>query len=106
MVKRFAEKYDGISCEENYHEALMADLDWERFPNLGYTANFRECLSRANSQENYDKFIYSGFHILLKDEIRSVDETMQVLEKYLKLWLLFYTTLNLSEGFIITICAT
>ena len=42
MVKRLAEKYDGIACEENYHEALMDDLDWNEFPNLGYTANLKD----------------------------------------------------------------
>ena len=191
MVKRLAEKYDGIACEENYHEALMDNLDWNEFPNLGYTvnlkdwaefirrtpdeyarwieggaregeilelriledlvrttdkkifvdtnisletlkrisdrdhvmimladpqisvsrffdrpdsekqflyqlllkekdpeaaiANFRECLAKVNSQENYDKFLHSGFQVLLRDENRSIEETMQVVEKCLKL---------------------
>jgi hypothetical protein len=191
MVKRLAEKHDGIACEENYHEALMDNLDWDEFPNLGYTANltewaefirrtpeeyadwiagtskeceilelrildelvkttdkkifvdtnisletlnrisdkdhvmimladptisvsrffdrpdsekqflyqlllqekdpdaaianFRECLSRVNSQENYNMFLHSGFHLLQKDESRSIEETMQIVEKYLKL---------------------
>ena len=173
MVKRLAEKYDGIACEENYHESLMGGLDWNEFPNLGYTANlkdwadfirrtpdeyakwiedvakeceilelriledlvkttdkkifvdtnisletlgkitdkdhvlimladpsisvsrfffffysekqFRACLEKVNSQENYDKFLHSGFQILLKDESRSIDETMQMVELYLKL---------------------
>ena len=191
MVKRLAEKYDGIACEENYHEALMDDLDWNEFPNLGYTANlkdwaefirrtpdeyakwiedvakeceilelrileelvkstdkkifvdtnisletlweisdkdhvmimladpqisvsrffdrpdsekqflyqlllkeknpdaaianFRACLEKVNSQENYNKFLNSGFSVLLKDESRSIGETRQVVEKYLKL---------------------
>ena len=191
MVKRLAEKYDGIACEENYHEALMDNLDWNEFPNLGYTvnlkdwaefirrtpdeyarwieggaregeilelriledlvrttdkkifvdtnisletlkrisdrdhvmimladpqisvsrffdrpdsekqflyqlllkekdpeaaiANFRECLAKVNSQENYDRFLHSGFQVLLRDENRSIEETMQVVEKCLKL---------------------
>lgn len=42
MVKRLAEKYNGIACEENYHEALMGNLDWNEFPNLGYTANIED----------------------------------------------------------------
>ena len=191
MVKRLAEKYNGIACEENYHEALMDNLDWNEFPNLEYTANlkdwaefirrtpdeyagwidgvakeceilelriledlvrttdkkifvdtnisletlgkisdkdhvmimladpkisvsrffdrpdsekqflyqlllkeknpdaaianFRECLSKVNSQENYDKFLCSGFNVLLKDESRSIEDTMQMVENYLKL---------------------
>lgn len=191
MVKRLAEKYNGIACEENYHEALMGNLDWNEFPNLGYTANiedwadfirrtpdeyagwiegvakeceilelriledlvkttdkkifvdtnicletlrrisdinhvmimladphisvsrffdrpdsekqflyqlllnekdpeaaianFRECLSKVNSQENYDMFLNSGFQVLLKDENRNIDETMEIVEKYLGL---------------------
>ena len=191
MVKRLAEKYDGIACEENYHESLMDGLDWNEFPNLGYTANlkdwakfirrtpdeyarwiedvtkeceilelrilkelvkttdkkifvdtnisletlrkisdkdhvmimladpqisvsrffdrpdsekqflyqlllkekkpdaaianFRACLEKVNSQENYNKFLNSGFSVLLKDESRSIEETTHVVEKYLKL---------------------
>lgn len=191
MVKRLAEKYDGITCEENYHEALMDNLDWNEFPNLGYTANlkdwaefirrtpdeysrwvagvskeceilelrilekmiattdkpifadtnisletlreisdnnhvmimladpqisvsrffdrpdkekqflyqlllkeenpeaaianFRACLSEVNSKEKYEMFLQSGFHVLLKDENRSIEETMKIVEKYLKL---------------------
>ena len=42
MVKRLAEKYDGTACEENYHESLMGGLDWNEFPNLGYTANLKD----------------------------------------------------------------
>lgn len=191
MVKRLAEKYEGIACEENFHESLMDSLDWDEFSNLGYTANlkdwaefirrtpdeyarwidgvakeceilelrileelvrttdkkifvdtnisldtlkkisdidhvmimladpqisvsrffdrpdrekqflyqlllkennpeaamanFRECLAKVNSQENYDKFLHSGFHVLLKEEDRSIGETLQMVEKYLKL---------------------
>ena len=191
MVKRLAEKYDGIACEENYHEALMDNLDWNEFPNLGYTANlrdwaefirrtpdeysrwvagvskeceilelrilekmiattdkpifvdtnisletlreisdnnhvmimladpqisvsrffdrpdkekqflyqlllkeenpeaaianFRACLSEVNSKEKYEMFLQSGFQVLLKDENRSIEETMKIVEKYLKL---------------------
>ena len=191
MVKRLAEKYDGIACEENYHEALMDNLDWNEFSNLGYTANlkdwaefirrtpdeysrwvagvskeceilelrilekmiattdkpifvdtnisletlreisdnnhvmimladpqisvsrffdrpdkekqflyqlllkeenpeaaianFRACLSEVNSKEKYEMFLQSGFQVLLKDENRSIEETMKIVEKYLKL---------------------
>ena len=191
MVKRLAQKHNGIACEENYHESLMDNLDWNEFPNLGYTANlkdwadfirrtpdeyargieggakegeilelrileelvrttdkkifvdtnisletlkrisdrdhvmimladpqvsvsrffdrpdsekqflyqlllkekdpeaaianFRKCLEKVNSQENYNKFLHSGFQVLLRDESRSIEETMQMVEKCLKL---------------------
>ena len=191
MVKRLAEKYDGIACEENYHEALMDNLDWNEFPNLGYTANltdwaefvrrtpdeyarwvedvakeceilelrmledlvkttdkkifvdtnisletlkeisdkdhvmimladpqisvsrffdrpdsekqflyqlllkeknpdaaianFRACLEKINSQEKYDKFLSSGFRVLLKDESRTIEETIRLVENCLQL---------------------
>lgn len=191
MVKRLAEKYKGIACEENYHEAMMEQLNYDEFPNLAYTkrltdwaefirrtpdeyehwidgvsreceilelkileelagkteqkifvdtnisietlkkisdenhvmimladpaisvtqffdrpdsekqflyqlllkeedsdaaiANFRECLARINSQERYDKFLHSGFPVVVRDEGRSIEDTMRIVEKYLKL---------------------
>lgn len=37
MVKLLSEKYQGIMCGENYHNALLDGLDKEEFPNLTYT---------------------------------------------------------------------
>lgn len=191
MVKYLAEKYDGIACEENYHESLMGNLSSEEFPCLTYTqnmvdwadfvrrtpeeyekwirgtareceilelriladlvtrtdkkifvdtnisietlrqisdedhvvimladpqisvsrfferpdkekqfiyqlllaekdpeaaiANFRECLSRVNSMENYNAMALSGFHVVNRDENRSIDETAKIVESYLRL---------------------
>ena len=48
-------------------------------------ANFRECLARINSQERYDKFLHSGFPVVIRDESRSIEDTMRIVEKYLKL---------------------
>ena len=187
MVKRLAEKHNGIACRENYHEELMDDrLDPEEFPCLCYTrdlqdwhhfirrtpdeyeawvdgaaaeceklelqildrlteqgkpvfvdtnisletlaqmtdrqhvlimladpeisvrrfferpdkekqflyqlmleeaepekalANFRECLKRINSQERYDRFLHSGFPVILRDENRSVEQTLAMAEE-------------------------
>ena len=47
--------------------------------------NFKECLKRVNSKENYDKFLKSGFNVLLKDNNRSVDETLEIVKKMFKL---------------------
>lgn len=190
LVKRLAEKHGGIACEENYHDRLMQDLDWNEFPCLGYTVrlqdwhdfvrrtpdeyeawingvakeceilelrilkelakdgrpvfvdtnicletlrsisdrdhvlimladpdisvrrfferpdrekqflyqllmeeedpaaameNFRRCLARVNSQENYNAFLHSGFRVLLRDENRSIEETVALAEKELGL---------------------
>ena len=43
--------------------------------------NFRQCLMRINSQENYDRFLHSGFRVILRDENRSIEETLAIAEK-------------------------
>lgn len=42
MVKRLAQKYDGIACEENCHEALLSGLDKDEFPCLTYTRDLQD----------------------------------------------------------------
>ena len=42
MVKMLAEKYDGIACEENYHDARISDLDRQEFPGLTYTRDLND----------------------------------------------------------------
>lgn len=190
LVKRLAEKYNGIACGENYHDVLDDELDPLKFPCLTYTRdlkdwhdfirrtpdeyeawidgvtkeceilelrilkslqtdgkpvfvdtnisletlkkiavnnhvlimladpdisvnrffnrpdrekqflyrlimeeenpemalkNFRECLSRINSQKRYDEFLHSGFNVILRDENRSIEETMILAERMLGL---------------------
>ncbi len=186
MVKLLAEKYNGIACEENYHNRLLSELNREEFPGLTYTrdlkdwhdfirrtpdeyeawirrtskecetlelgileelrtqekpvfvdtnisietlktvaehdhvlimladpeisvrrfferpdrdkqflyqlimeepdpafalTNFRQCLMRINTQENYDHFLNSGFPVIIRDENRSIEETLLLAEK-------------------------
>lgn len=191
MVKLLADKYDGIACEENYHDRLVDEkLDKNEFPCLCYTrdlqdwrefirrtpeeyaawidgvageceilelrileelkkqgrrifvdtnisietlkkisdtdhvlvmlseqmvsvnrfferpdrekqflyqllvqepdpdaamANFREMLMRVNSKEAYDRFLNSGFKVLRRDDNRTVEETLGIVEKMLGL---------------------
>ena len=42
MVKLLAEKYDGILCEENYHDRLLDGLNKEEFPFLTYTRDLKD----------------------------------------------------------------
>lgn len=42
MVKLLAEKCDGIACEENYHNALLSELDRDQFPCLTYTRDLQD----------------------------------------------------------------
>lgn len=42
MVKLLAHKYDGIVCEENYHDIRAAELDKNEFPNLTYTRDLTD----------------------------------------------------------------
>ena len=186
MVKLLAQKFDGIVCEENYHDRLLPSLDPAEFPCLCYTRdlvdwhdfirrtpeqyeawydgvtkecetlelrilpnlakqgkpvfvdtnicpetlktisdrqhvlimladpeisvrrfferpdrekqflyrlileepdpktameNYRRGLMRINSQERYDCFQHSGFQVITRDEYRSVDETLKLVEQ-------------------------
>jgi len=42
--------------------------------------NFRQCLARINSREKYDAFLHSGFRVLTRDENRTVEETLSLVE--------------------------
>ena len=42
--------------------------------------NYRRGLMRINSRERYDRFIRSGFPVLLRDEGRTVEETLALAE--------------------------
>ena len=43
--------------------------------------NYRQGLLRINSQERYDRFLHSGFPVILRDEGRSVEETLRLAEQ-------------------------
>ena len=42
MIKMLAEKYNGILCEENYHDTKLSELDKEEFPALTYTRDLKD----------------------------------------------------------------
>ena len=43
--------------------------------------NFRQYLMRINSQERYDCLLNSGFQVILRDESRSIEQTLAIVEK-------------------------
>ena len=59
MVKRLAEKYDGIACEENYHDRLVDEkLDKNEFPCLCYTRDLEDWrLFIRRTPEEYEAWI-------------------------------------------------
>ena len=43
--------------------------------------NFRQGLMRTNSQERYDRFLHAGFPVILRDENRTVEQTLALAEE-------------------------
>jgi hypothetical protein len=43
--------------------------------------NYRECLKRINSVEKYNRFLNSGFPVIIRDDRRTVEETLSLVEK-------------------------
>ena len=73
-VRRFFERPDRE--KQFLYRLIMEEPDTEYALN-----NFRQCLMRINSQESYDRFLNSGFQVILRDESRSVEETLAIVEK-------------------------
>lgn len=44
-------------------------------------ANYRAGLERINSRERYDRFLHSGFQVLLREESRTVAQTLALVER-------------------------
>lgn len=43
--------------------------------------NYREGLMLINSQENYEHYLHSGFHVITRDESRTILQTLELVEK-------------------------
>ncbi|MBP5408253.1 MAG: hypothetical protein J6Y42_03870 [Bacilli bacterium] len=77
-VNRFFERED--KDKQFLYSLLLKEKDVDKAMN-----NFKECLKRINSQERYDKFLNSGFNVLIKDENRTIEETVKLVEDILKI---------------------
>ena len=47
--------------------------------------NFKDCLALINSQDKYDMFANSGFFTVVRDDSRTPEETLAILENHFKL---------------------
>lgn len=78
MVKLLAERYDGIACEENYHDSLLSELDSREFPNLTYTRDLQDWADFIRrTPDEYERWIrgVTGECAIL--ELRILDELVQ-----------------------------
>ena len=73
-VRRFFERPDR---EKQFLYRLMLE---EADPQAALE-NFRECLKRINAPENYEMFKQSGCPVILRDDARTIEETMALAEQ-------------------------
>ncbi len=43
--------------------------------------NYRQALMRINSQERYDRFLHSGFSVIVRDGSKNIEQTLELVEK-------------------------
>lgn len=77
-VRRFFERPDRE--KQFLYQLIMEEPDPEQA-----MENYRRGLELINSREVYDRFLNSGFHVILWDENRSVEETLALAEEMLGL---------------------
>lgn len=77
-VSRFFDRPD--KEKQFLYQLLLAEENPE-----AAIANFRECLSRVNSVENYNMLARSGFNVITRDENRVIEDTAKIVEQYIRL---------------------
>ncbi|MBR4434706.1 MAG: hypothetical protein IKS90_01245 [Clostridia bacterium] len=77
-VERFFERQD--DDKRFLYNLIMEEKDPE-----AALENFKNCLRRVNSKAAFDSFLFSGFQVLIRDDNRSEEETLAVVEKMLDL---------------------
>jgi len=73
-VNRFFDRPD--KEKQFLYQLLLEEPDSE-----SAMENFRNCLKRINSEENYNTFLNSGFHVMIRDEKRTIEETFALVER-------------------------
>lgn len=77
-VRRFFERPDR---EKQFLYRLILD---ESDPQKAME-NYRKGLERIHSRERYDRFLNAGFPVIVRDETRSVTQTLSLVEKAFRL---------------------
>ena len=77
-VRRFFERSDRE--KQFQYQLIMEEADPEKA-----MENYGQGLMRIDSQEKYDRFLHSGFNVLVRDENRSIEETLAMVERLLGL---------------------
>ena len=77
-VKRFFDRPD--KEKQFLYQLLLKENDRQQA-----MENFRECLRRINSRERYDAFLHSGFPVVLRDDKRTAEETLSIVEGLFRL---------------------
>ena len=73
-VRRFFERPDRE--KQFLYRLILEEPDPEKA-----MENYRRGLLRINSQERYDRFLHSGFPVILREESRSIEETLALAER-------------------------
>ncbi len=73
-VRRFFERPDRE--KQFLYRLILEEPDPE-----AAMANYRRGLERINSRERYERFLHAGFPVLLRDEARSIEQTLSLVEK-------------------------
>lgn len=73
-VKRFFERPDRE--KQFLYRLILEEPDPETA-----LENFRQCLMRINTPEKYDSFLHCGFPVLIRDDDRTVQQTLALVER-------------------------
>ena len=77
-VNRFFERPDRE--KQFLYRLIMEEPDPEKA-----MENYRKGLELINSQERYDRYLHSGFPVILRDDSRSIEETLELVENAFEL---------------------
>ena len=77
-VNRFFERPDK---EKQFLYRLLLEEENVEFA----MENFKNCLRRIHSKESYDELIKSGFNVIERDDNRTIEETLSLVEELLAL---------------------